>query len=38
MDVGRDWEKEHLWLYLLALGFDPGAAEMSAGTKLLLGP
>lgn len=37
MDVGWDWEKEHLWLYLLALGFDPKAAEMSAGTKLLLG-
>ncbi|XP_042682891.1 HAUS augmin-like complex subunit 6 isoform X2 [Centrocercus urophasianus] len=33
-----NWEKEHLWLYLLALGFDPKAAEGASGTNLLLGP
>ncbi|POI35175.1 hypothetical protein CIB84_001073 [Bambusicola thoracicus] len=37
MDAGWHWEREHLWLYLLALGFDPNAAEMASGTKLLLG-
>nr|XP_056704051.1 HAUS augmin-like complex subunit 6 [Euleptes europaea] len=34
------WEKEHLWLYLLALGFDPGGA-VAAGKMsihLRLGP
>lgn len=39
-DVGAEWnwEREHLWLYLLALGFDPKAAEGASGTNLLLGP
>ncbi|XP_067409233.1 HAUS augmin-like complex subunit 6 [Emydura macquarii macquarii] len=34
------WEKEHLWLYLLALGFQPGAGAAAAGklsTHLSLG-
>uniref|UniRef100_A0A8C3L110 HAUS augmin like complex subunit 6 n=1 Tax=Chrysolophus pictus TaxID=9089 RepID=A0A8C3L110_CHRPC len=38
MDAARKWEREHLWLYLLALGFDPKAAERASGTNLHLGP
>uniref|UniRef100_A0A8B9SEY9 HAUS augmin like complex subunit 6 n=1 Tax=Apteryx owenii TaxID=8824 RepID=A0A8B9SEY9_APTOW len=32
-----DWEKQHLWLYLLALGFDPEAADGFVGGSCLLG-
>ncbi|NXI71886.1 HAUS6 protein, partial [Anseranas semipalmata] len=32
-----DWESEHLWLYLLALGFDPEVAEMVFDRDLDLG-
>ncbi|XP_053888482.1 HAUS augmin-like complex subunit 6 [Malaclemys terrapin pileata] len=28
------WEKEHLWLYLLALGFEPGAGAAAAAGRL----
>ncbi|XP_021236996.1 HAUS augmin-like complex subunit 6 [Numida meleagris] len=35
--MGAEWEKEHLWLYLLALGFDPAAAEKASATNLRLG-
>uniref|UniRef100_A0A8D0HQJ9 HAUS augmin-like complex subunit 6 N-terminal domain-containing protein n=1 Tax=Sphenodon punctatus TaxID=8508 RepID=A0A8D0HQJ9_SPHPU len=40
MSAPRPWEKEHLWLALLALGFEPGAAAAAAGkisTHLSLG-
>ncbi|XP_072215635.1 HAUS augmin-like complex subunit 6 [Excalfactoria chinensis] len=36
--VAANWEKEHLWFYLLALGFDPEDAMNSCGAKLMLGP
>uniref|UniRef100_A0A803YF72 HAUS augmin like complex subunit 6 n=1 Tax=Meleagris gallopavo TaxID=9103 RepID=A0A803YF72_MELGA len=37
MDESWNWQKDHLWLYLLALGFDPEAAEVASGTNLPLG-
>ncbi|XP_066844757.1 HAUS augmin-like complex subunit 6 isoform X1 [Anser cygnoides] len=35
--VGSNWERTHLWLCLLALGFDPDAAAEFFGRELDLG-
>uniref|UniRef100_A0A8C7EFB9 HAUS augmin like complex subunit 6 n=1 Tax=Nothoprocta perdicaria TaxID=30464 RepID=A0A8C7EFB9_NOTPE len=35
--AGAQWEKQHLWLYLLALGFEPEDGELSAAGGCALG-